>query len=171
MIFRLTHKLNAQIHGATLVALPLDENPLADWSAGLFVAGRTQYILVSNTKSLYSTVLYARAITNESDFIKRALDGIRGLLHDDGQEAVYQQYIAPESGSVRLAKALDRSVTGSMNELIREATWDLAEGDLTPQEVSTSLNDTLLSALAPNKSAGYGKPREAFKQLVASAGS
>ena len=58
MIFRLSEKLNAKIKAGTLASLPPDENPFADWSAGLFVVGRTQHILLSNTKSLYSTVHY-----------------------------------------------------------------------------------------------------------------
>jgi hypothetical protein len=54
MIFRLSRKLNAKIKTGPLRELPLHENPLADWSAALFVAGHTQHILLSNTKSLYS---------------------------------------------------------------------------------------------------------------------
>ena len=47
MIFRVSHKVNAKIKAGVLRALPLHENPFADWSAHLFVAGRTQYILLS----------------------------------------------------------------------------------------------------------------------------
>ena len=43
MIFRLSQKLNTKIKAGALRALPLHENPFADWSAHLFVAGRTQY--------------------------------------------------------------------------------------------------------------------------------
>lgn len=57
-----------------------------------------------------------------------------------------------------------------MNELIREATYWLAEGDLSPHEVSGRLNGMLLSALARSKKDGYGRPRDAFKALVSSAG-
>jgi hypothetical protein len=56
MIFRLSQKLNAKVKAGALGTLPLHENPFADWSAHLFVAGRTQYLLLRNTKSLYSTV-------------------------------------------------------------------------------------------------------------------
>ena len=57
MIFRLSQKLNSKIKAGPLPALPLDENQFADWSAHLFVVDRTQYIMLSNTKSLYSAVL------------------------------------------------------------------------------------------------------------------
>ena len=171
MIFRLSEKLNAKIKAGALAAVPLNDNPIADWSAHLFVAGRTQYVLLSNTKSLYSTVMYGRGITNDSQFIERALSTLREFMEGEGQEVVYRRFIAPASASVRFARALDRSVTGSMNELIREAGWWLAEGDLSPHEVGVRLNDTFLSALGLSGSASYGKPREAFAELVGRAGS
>jgi hypothetical protein len=170
MIFRLSQKLNAKIKAGTLGSVPPDENPFADWSAALFVAGRTQYILLSNTKSLYSTVLYGRGITDASHFIERALSSLREFMEDDGQEFVYRRFIAPASATVRFAKALNRSVTGSMNDLLRHATAWLAEGDLSPQDVGVRLNEILLSALAPSESGTYGKPREAFKALLGNVG-
>jgi len=89
MIFRLSQKQNAKIKAGTLATLPLDENPFADWSAGLLLVGRTQHIQVSNTKSLYSTVLPGKGVTNESDFIERALSGIREFMEADGQQGIY----------------------------------------------------------------------------------
>src|SRR5271163_4209211 len=80
MIFRISQKLNAKIKAGTLANLPLNENLFADWSAHLFVAGRSQYILLSNTKSLYSTVLPGKGVTDESDFIERALSRIREFM-------------------------------------------------------------------------------------------
>src|SRR6185295_5840525 len=112
-----------------LSAQPPSENPYADWSAHLFSADRTQYILLSNTRSLYSTVLYGKGISNDSHLIDRALSNLREFLEDDGLEFVYRRLIAPASATVRFAKALDRSVTGSMNELTTHAKAWLAEGE------------------------------------------
>ncbi len=58
MILRLSQKLAKKVKTTPTRVLPLDANPFADWSAHLFTADRTQYILFSNTASLYSTVLY-----------------------------------------------------------------------------------------------------------------
>ena len=165
MILRLSQKLNDKIGAGRLPALPLNENPFADWSATLFTADRTQYILLSNTKSLYSTVLYGKGITNDSYFIERALSSIREFMENDGQAFVYHRFIAPSSATVRFAKALNRSVTGSMNELTRFAEYWLTNEEISPHDVSFKLNDVLLSAIAPAKSDVYGKPREAFKAM------
>lgn len=166
MIFRLSQKLSTKITAGALDTLPLDDNPYADWSAHLFAVNRTQCIILSNTKSLYSCVMYAKGITSDSVFTDRALSTIREFMQDDGQQFAYRKFVAPNSGTVQFAKALNRSVTGSMNDLINHATYWLAEDDLSPHDLGFKLNDTLLSALATKGSHGYGKPNEAFKLLA-----
>jgi hypothetical protein len=166
MILRLSQKLNTKIKAGTLKAMPLDKNPYADWSCHLFTAGRTQYILVSNTRSLYSSVLYGKGITNECVFIERVLSRLRQFIEDDGQTFIYQQFMAPSSATVSFAKALNRSVTGSMNDLIGHATGSLEYGNVSPSDLSFRLNNILLSALSTSKSDKYGKPNDAFKRLA-----
>jgi hypothetical protein len=129
MIFRLSQNLATKIKAGTLPTLPTADNPLFDWSAHLFLAARAQYILLANTKSLYSTVMFGKGVTNDSDFIKLALDAIRDMMEEAGYEAAYQHHIAPSSETVRFAKALDRSVTGSMNDMAKHAAYWLAHTD------------------------------------------
>lgn len=164
MIFRLSQKLNTKIKSGPLRALPVDENPFADWSAHLFVADRSQYILLSNTKSLYSTVMFGKGITDDSHFIERALSSIREFMEADGQEFAYHRFIVPATASVRFAKALDRSVTGSMNDMVKHATYHLAQGDLSPFDVGFRLNEIPMSALEHDGSR-YGFPRDVFRAL------
>ena len=125
---------------------------------------------MSNTKSLYSTVLSGKGITNESAFIERALSGIREFMDADGQEGVYQRLVAPVTGSVRFAKALNRSVTGSMNDMTKHAAFWLAEGDVSPLEIGSRLKGIPMSALKHDDST-HGFPRDAFKAMVGNAGS
>ena len=165
MIFRLSQKLNAKLKAGTLPTVPLDANPFADWSAHLFTADRTQYIIVTNSKSLYSTVLYAKGITTDNRFIARALDSIREFMEGDGLAFMYQQFIAPSGGLVQFAKTLNRSVTGSLNDLIYHATVWLTEGEMSPFDVGFKLNEIPFSSLAAAWPNSHGKPREAFKAL------
>ena len=65
MILRLSQKLNTKIEAGSLTNMPLDENQYADWSCHLFTADRTQYIIMSNTPSLYSCVMFGKGITND----------------------------------------------------------------------------------------------------------
>lgn len=134
--------------------------------AGLVsLVDRTHYVIPSNTKSLYSTAIYGKGITDDGRFIERALSRLREFMGRDGQGFVYGDFIAPVSATVHLAGTLDRTVTGSVNDLINHATDMLAEGELLIDGVGFKLNDVLLSALARSKARKSGKPREAFKGL------
>ena len=164
MIFRLSQKLNTKIKAGILEAMPLDDNLYADWSCHLFTADRTQYVILSNTKSLYSCVMYGRGLMNDRIFVARVLTSIREFMEDDGQAFVHQRFVVPASGTICFAKALNRSVTGSMNDLINNAKAWLEENDVSPHDVGFKLNEVLLSALATDRA--YGRPSESFKKLA-----
>ena len=159
MIFRLSQKLAKKIKIAPTVCIPLDPNPFVDWSANLFTADRAQYVIVTNTSSLYSMVMHGRGISDDSEFIDAVLTHMREFMPSDGNEFMFRRFIAPASGVVRFSKALNRSVTGSMNDLVYHATMWLTEGELSPFDTSFKLNEIPFSAL------DYKNPREVFKGL------
>jgi hypothetical protein len=140
MILRLTQKLGSKIKAGTLKPKPLDTNPYADWSRHLFTADRTQYILVSNTRTLYSCVLHGRGITSERVFTERVLNRVRKFLGSDGLAFIYHRLIAPNSGSVYFASALNRSVIGSIDELVRFATACIDDNEIAPHDLGIKLN-------------------------------
>lgn len=160
MIFRISAKLGKKIHVAPAESLPLASNPFADWSGHLFVADRTQYILITNTASLYSVVLYGKGITNDSLFINRALSVIGDVLMDDGHEFIYHRLITPATARISFSKALNRSVTGSMNDLVESAKVYLAGQQLSPHDASFRINKTPMGYLK------YAYPRDAFPRLT-----
>ena len=168
MIFSLSQKLNQKLKTGTSEALPLHENPFADWSCHIFSANRRQYILLSNTKSLYSCVMPAKGITNQKQFAENALKCIRDFTADDANQWAYRKFIAPECETVHFSKALNRSVTSSMNQLVECAQILLIEDQMSPHEVGFKLNDFLLSAIAEKKSDGYGRPEDAFERMIES---
>ena len=55
------------------------------------------------------------------------METIVAFLAELGHEQIVTQYIAPNVNAVTFAKALNRSVTGSINELLVHAEYDLAE--------------------------------------------
>jgi len=159
MIFRITTKLGKKLHITPHRSLPLASNPLADWSAQLFVADRTQYILVTNTPSLYSMVMYGKGITNDSVFLQRAISQIGEVFRDEDHEPLFQRLVVPESGVVTFSKALNPTLTGSMNELVYQAQGLLIEDGLSPFDTAFRLNDIPMGQL------GMDSPRRALKKL------
>jgi Domain of unknown function (DUF6933) len=130
MIIRLSQKLAKKIKESPTESLPADPNPFADWSAHFFTADRAQYIILMNTPSLYSVVMYGRGVANDDQFLDCAIENLRDFMIHDGLESIYTQFIVPVSKTVRFSKALNRSAIGSMNELIAFAKLDLVENEL-----------------------------------------
>ena len=166
MILRLSEKLRTKTKAGKLAEKPLDENPYGDWSCHLFVVDRTQYIILSNTASMYSCVMYGTGINHDSRFIQRAFSAIREFMEADGLLSIYEEFIIPSGGTVTFAKALNRQVIGSMNELVMAATCALQSGEISPDDLGFELNDLQLSAIATKEDRGYGKPNEAFRRLT-----
>ncbi len=162
MIIRLSTKLSKKIKTSPSTSVDLSRNPFADWSAHLFTFDRTQYILACNTVSLYSVLCYGRGITDDNTFLMRMTSLIGEVLKDDGLEFFWERWILPETGTVTFSKALNRSVTGSMNDQVFLAKALLDDGEMSPYEASFKLNQNLLSYL------DYKRPREAFQSMSAS---
>jgi len=156
MILRLSQKLARKIGESPSQLLPLDTNPYADWSAHLFTAERVQYLLVTNTASLFSMLIYGRGITNGDRLIKNILSCLSEFMRDYRQGHIFEKYILPSSDAVSFSKALNRGVTGSMNDLIFNAKFHLIEEGLSPFEAAIQLNAMPMSYLE------YNRPREAF---------
>jgi hypothetical protein len=102
-------------------------------------------------------------MTTDNRFINHAISAIREFMEYDGQSFVYQQFIAPTCGTIYFAKALDRSVTGGITDMVRLATLWLADGDISPFDLGFKLNDVPFSSLP------HVRPREEFKAIAAAA--
>jgi len=98
--------------------------------------------------------------------MEHALTAIHDFTADAARQFAFRKYIAPVGDEIHFGKARNRSVTGSMNQLIGYAEGLLNEARLTPDEVGFKLNDFLLSALAIKKSDGDTTPDRAFQALI-----
>ena len=144
---------------------PLADNPLADWSGHLFNVGRTQYIILTNTASLYTCVMQGKGNPTTDDYIRNVLSTLRDLMADDGLQLGYRKHIAPYCQPVIFAKPLNRSVIGSMNDLIRFAT-DWLEDGKAASEVGYQLNAIPFSALVDSEGKNYAYPKDVFRHLI-----
>lgn len=161
MNIRVSGKLGDKIGVPPDQELPMHDNPYLDWSGHLFRAPRKQYILLTNTASLYSLVMEGAGITNEEDFLRESMGRLEGRLREDGLQTIFEKHIDQVLGQHRFGKALNRSVTGSMNDLVRLAKGWLDDRDRSPSTTMMKLNETPFSYL------DYQSPQGAFQQLNA----
>jgi len=166
MILRITAKLAQKIGLDPLPALPYDRgrNPLLDWHGHLFTVQRTQYILATNTATLYSLVMPGRGITNGTQLVQALSTGLLDFLAGQGQQPNAFRVLLSSDRDAAFAKITDRRILGSMNELIFQEKIRLEEGQQTPFNVSFYLNETLMSYLH------YRHPKDLFQELLRQAG-
>jgi len=125
----------------------------------LFTVQRTQYIILTNTASLYSMVMHGRGITNDRQFIREVLSFMKEFMTIDGNKAIFEKFIEPEVRNIFFSKIVDRRVSGSMNDLIFQAKMHLIEGHKSPLDVSFFLNESPMSYLS------YSRPKIEFQKL------
>jgi len=161
MIFRITSKLQKKIGLDSLPSIPHDksQNPILDWSVHVFIAGRKQYIILSNTASLYSMIFLGRGITNDKKFIHEALSCMRGFMGINGYGMTAKKIIDPSANEVFFSKTTNRRVIGSMNDLIFQAKFFLDHNQSTPHDIMAMINNSPMSYL------NYQSPQNEFAKL------
>ena len=103
--------------------------------------------------------MIGRGLRDERSFRKGVTDAMSDVLRSAGHGSIFEKCIVPSMADVRFSKALNRSVTGSMNEFMGMAKFYLTEGELSPFEVSFRLNGVIMSYL------DYGTPKDVFQEL------
>ena len=160
MVFRLTTKLAEKIGARELESLPRAPNPFADWTAHLFAESRRQYILITNTHTLYSVVMRGSGATSPGAFLAAVRNCLAEYLAYDELGSAFDRLILPAMGAVTYSKTLNRSLTGSMNDLVHLARCYMTDGDMSLLDVSSKLNEAPMSYL------GHNSPGAAFISLL-----
>lgn len=165
MIIRLSQQMSKKVKLPSMVIHEAAANPLCDWAMHLFRFNRLQYLLATNTTSLFSVVIPGRGITDGDTLLNQLFPSMHELHRHAGLEEAFERFIAPNVASVVWSKANNRAVTGSMNQLIYEAQWllkdsELEDSGLNPAELSQHLNLSLFSFIK------YQRPLEAHRQLT-----
>ncbi len=162
MVFRITLKLAKKIKVGPLDERALSEETLGDWSCHLFTTDRVQYVILSNTASLYSCIMLGRGIADEHCFVDRAISTIIDFATRDGFQIALRQSVTDAAVRTRFAKTLNRSVTGSMNDLVQSAKLLLVDHGLSLHDVCDRLNETPFKSLQDAGGRSYANPREVF---------
>lgn len=135
------------------IALP-DQMPevrdrLTDRCVHEFREGRRGYLLLCHTGSLYPVVTLLRGVTDGARLKQRMVEALRDNLTGPVLGPLFSKGIEPRLAEVQFAPVPDRSVMGTMNELIFSAKVGLYDGMSVP-ELSPWLAVTPLSILGMN---------------------
>ncbi|MFC1559246.1 DUF6933 domain-containing protein [Gemmatimonadota bacterium] len=145
MILRLSAKLSKKLSLFPQASMPLADNPFLDWSGHLFRANQRHHIILTNTPTLYSVLFLGLGITNQGAFEKWVMKELLSYLRYDDKETIFTEYIAPYFQGILYSKALNRSVVGSVNDLVFNAKYCIEEQDMSLQETADFINDMPMS--------------------------
>ena len=159
MIIHFTAKLRKKLHIDEVSQVVGETGPHLRWYAHLFRAERAQYILTTNAASLYSIVLHGGGVTDDDLYLRDFISNLRDYLAFDDMRLIYERCIAPRTGDIRIASCTDKSVLGSMNDMVRLCKLRVKKKDLSPWEMADALNATPFKAIA------FRTPRKAFLDL------
>jgi hypothetical protein len=129
---------------------PAVTNRVADWCAHEFKVSRYRYLIFCNTASLYPVVMMSTRVTDGPKLAARLLGGLQTCLRGGALEAQFRDRILVEGPIFQWAPIPDRSLLGSINELIFAAKIGLESREYGPAELSRWLAQTPMMALGGN---------------------
>jgi len=153
--------LAKKIRVLSLPDIPFDENinPLLDWNANLFTVQHTQYVILTNTSSLYSLIMYGKGILDERKFIRKLFTDMNVFMLMSKNESLFNDVIGPERRKILFSMISNKRVMESMNDLVHLAKFHLGEDRQTLFGTSVLLNETPMSYLNDSS------PKEEFQKL------
>ncbi len=161
MVLQLTQKLQKALGGPKLVKEHVPARPHMRWYANLFTVERVQYILTTNAASLFSVVLYKRGLTSTDQYWEQLLERLRVHMNEIGLETVFAEHILPCTDTLTLAKTEDRSVLGSMNDMINCCKVTIPyRGGMAIEDLTHKINDTTYSTIERRR------PEQAMRELL-----
>jgi hypothetical protein len=147
-----------------LVENPHDDSPLGSWHINLFFRRRKKCLIFTNTRTLYSFVVEnvkRAAVRDLAVLFRKELR--RSLFHEEFNAEIMKR-VTSATENIQLARASNRSVLSSMNDLIwqhdgyTETVEEQGCEDLVA--VNRQINRTPMGTLQ------YALPVEKFKELL-----
>lgn len=147
MLLRLTDKLSKKLKTGPLTKVDKDPGPYLEWYGLLFSVDRSQYILTTEAKSLFSVVMYGRGVTDEDIYLQHLFHHLREYMHCTGNRLIYDRVIAPRTGLITMSKTSSKAVLGSMNMMARLCASRLEGEEWSPWDLSECINKTPFKAI------------------------
>ncbi len=125
--FRLTTKLFRKIKEKPNTDIGDLEGQLKSWHSTLFMSGRYQYILFSNSTTLYSFMVSGRGITNKNTYFEAFLQNLKYQLTNDFLFGFYDRLIPNKSEEIDFLKTKNKSILGSIGDFVQLIKYDITD--------------------------------------------
>ena len=141
-----TRKIADQIR-LTRLAKWTSANSLSCWYGNLFRAPRRAFVAAMESTTLVTVLFPAQGLTNAQSLADALCSTIAAYFAHRGWTALLGRAIAFDDQPLKFWAATDRTMIGSIVEMVRLASWDLEEltDDLT--KVMDRTNDAPMSPI------------------------
>ena len=153
LTFRCTQRVLRRLGIEAIADAPVSTTRLGDWYINLLLVRRHRLLIFVSEPTLLSVFI---PVNELSTLIPRFRRGLAEVLQALGAPTRAIEAEISDTETVAFAATVNRSVLGSMNDLIFQAKWEL-ERD--PQQTLLELG--LRLSQIPCKPLGYRYPREA----------
>ena len=116
MVFRLTKKLSEKLHLGKLARTETPEDG-STWHANLFRASGVQYIVLTESLTLYSLLISGRGIVDGAAFARIARQIVGAKFEEERWSHLLGNRVAFDTEEPIFLAAQDRSVIASINEI------------------------------------------------------
>jgi len=152
-------KMLARQLGITLPKLPPPvPDRIADWCAHSFATGDQNWLVFCNTTSLYAVFAKADGVTDGESLARRLGGMVLQVITANGFSTQARAFKAALT-EYQWAPIPDRSVLGSINELIYLADPLFDDPHLTPGSLAERVSNAPMSAI------GMNSPKKVFARM------
>ena len=147
MILRLSDKLGRRLRARPTTRHPLHANAYADWSADYFRADRDAYILVANTKALYTVLLPAGGLVTPQALEARIHAYLAQALKEAGLEFFYKRLVERDDEPSTYSTLLNAESEAVLRDLAELAAYFMVEEGHDTEEAALRINRGPLAVL------------------------
>ncbi len=159
LTFRCTQRVLRRLGIETIADAPVSTTRLGDWYMNLFLSRRHRLVIFVSEPTLLSVFI---PVTELSTLIPSFRKGLKGILKELDAPSRAIETETSEMETAIFAATVNRSVLGSMNDLIFQAKWELKRN---PEQTLLELG--LRLSQVPCKPLGYRFPQEAVMARLA----
>jgi hypothetical protein len=158
MVFRFTKNAIKKLKLPKLSTVEKSNNLLNGWFVNVFYTKkRYKYFITTNAKTLFSVIIHGRSVVDDNVFFKDLFYSLRELLINNDCEYFYKRFIEPNIYQITLSNTNDRSIIGSMNDLIINAKVALDYHKLSPYDASKYINEAPMGLINMSSPGRYIK--------------
>jgi hypothetical protein len=155
MTFRFTKDAKEKLRIPKLSNQIVSDNTIFEWFVGVFTIQRKKFFITTNAKTLYSVISDGSGICSSSKYFQLVLDDFFNQMLKDGLGKFFENYVKCTIDESICAKTNNRSILGSMNDLIFMSKMCLYEESV--MKVTSIINKSPMSYINMDNPIDYSK--------------